>query len=42
MMTDMFDQLGQAQAQMQNENYSRMVIYLNLPEEIRATKTMDE
>ncbi len=37
MMTDMFDQLGQAQEQMQNENYSRMVVYLNLPEESEET-----
>jgi len=36
-MTDMFDQLGQAQEQMQNENYSRMVVYLNLPEESEET-----
>ncbi|MBQ8831194.1 MAG: MMPL family transporter [Oscillospiraceae bacterium] len=37
MMTDMFDQLGQAQTMLQTENYSRMVIYLNLPEESDET-----
>lgn len=30
---DMFDMLDMAQKQMQNEKYSRMVVYLNLPEE---------
>lgn len=30
---DMFDQLEMAQAQLQNDTYSRMVVYLNLPEE---------
>lgn len=33
----MFDQLDQAQNQLQNENYSRMVVYLNLPEEGQET-----
>lgn len=33
MLSEMFDQLEKAQAQLQNENYSRMVVYLNLPEE---------
>ena len=37
MMTDMFDQLGQAQTMLQTENYSRMVVYLNLPEESQET-----
>ena len=34
---DMFTQLETAQAQLQNENYSRMVVYLNLPEEGQET-----
>ena len=33
MMDDMFAQLESAQKQLQNENYTRMVVYLNLPEE---------
>ena len=33
MLSDLFTQLEKAQAQLQNENYSRMVVYLNLPEE---------
>ncbi len=36
-ITDMFDQLEMAQAQLQNDNYSRMVVYLNLPEEGEET-----
>lgn len=36
-MSDMLDQLGQAQKQLQTEKYSRMVIYLNLPEESEET-----
>lgn len=36
-LDDMFDQLEQAQNQLQNENYSRMVVYLNLPEEGQET-----
>ncbi len=32
-MGDMLDQLSMAKEQMQSEKYSRMVIYLNLPEE---------
>ena len=34
---DMFAQLETAQAQLQNEHYSRMVVYLNLPEEGQET-----
>ncbi len=33
----MFAQLDQAQSQLQNEHYSRMVVYLNLPEEGQET-----
>lgn len=33
MISEMFTQLDKAQAQLQNENYSRMVVYLTLPEE---------
>lgn len=33
MVDDLFKQLELAQAQLQNEKYSRMVVYLNLPEE---------
>ncbi len=36
-LDEMFDQLEQAQSQLQNENYSRMVVYLNLPEEGEET-----
>ena len=36
-MDDLFDQLELAQAQLQNEHYSRMVVYLNLPEEGQQT-----
>lgn len=36
-MEDMFDQLDMARAQMQSEQYSRMVLYLNLPEESEET-----
>ena len=34
---DMFDMLDMAQQQMKNEKYSRMVVYLNLPEESEET-----
>ena len=37
MLTDMFDQLDSARSQLQNEKYSRMVVYLNLPEEGEET-----
>ncbi len=37
MMEDMFAQLDMARAQMQSENYSRMMLYLNLPEESEET-----
>ena len=37
MVTDMFAQLENAEKQLQNDKYSRMVIYLNLPEEGEAT-----
>ena len=36
-MGDMLAQLETAQAQLQNEKYSRMVVYLNLPEEGEET-----
>lgn len=36
-ITDMFSQLDMARAQMQSEHYSRMVVYLNLPEEGQQT-----
>ena len=34
---EIFSLLDTAQAQLQNENYSRMVVYLNLPEESQET-----
>lgn len=34
---DMFEMLDMAQSQMKNERYSRMVVYLNLPEESEET-----
>ena len=37
MIEELFSQLGSAQAQLQNEKYSRMVVYLNLPEESEET-----
>ena len=37
MINDMFAQLENAQKQLQNDKYSRMVVYLNLPEEGEAT-----
>lgn len=37
MLNEMFSQLENAQTQLQNENYSRMVVYLNLPEESEET-----
>ena len=37
MMDDLFAQLETAQQQMRSEKYSRMLIYLNLPEEGQAT-----
>ena len=36
-MAGMLDQLDTARAQLQNERYSRMVVYLNLPEEGQQT-----
>ena len=36
-ISDLFDQLEQAQTQLQTENYSRMVVYLTLPEEGEET-----
>ena len=36
-MTDMLSQLDTAKEQMQSENYSRMVVYLNVPEEGEET-----
>lgn len=37
MLNELFGLLEQAQAQLQNETYSRMVVYLNLPEEGQET-----
>ncbi len=37
MMGDMLSQLEKAQAQLRSERYSRMVVYLNLPEESEET-----
>ena len=37
MITDMFAQLDTARQQLQSENYTRMVVYLNLPEESEET-----
>jgi len=37
MMTDMLGQLETAQKQLQNDRYSRLVVYLNLPEEGEET-----
>ena len=36
-LDDLFDQLDSAQLQLQNDRYSRMVVYLNLPEESGET-----
>lgn len=36
-LDDLFDQLNWAQVQLQSDKYSRMVVYLNLPEESDAT-----
>lgn len=38
-LDDLFDQLNWAQVQLQSDRYSRMVVYLNLPEE--SDETMD-
>lgn len=37
MLDELFAQLDTAKQQLQNENYSRMVVYLNLPEESEET-----
>jgi len=37
LLDDLFAQLESAQAQLQNDTYSRMVVYLNLPEESEET-----
>ena len=37
MINDMFSQLENAEKQLQNDKYSRMVVYLNLPEEREET-----
>lgn len=37
MVDELFSQMENAQLQLQNENYSRMVVYLNLPEEGEET-----
>ena len=39
MIEDMFSQLEMAKAQLQSDSYSRMVVYLNLPEEGEETYT---
>ena len=36
-LDDLFDQLDEAQKQLQSDSYSRMVVYLNLPEETDET-----
>lgn len=36
-LNELFSQLDQAQLQLQNDSYSRMVVYLNLPEESDET-----
>ena len=38
-LDDLFEQLNKAQLQLQSDEYSRMVVYLNLPEE--SDETMD-
>ena len=38
-LDDLFEQLNKAQLQLQSDKYSRMVVYLNLPEE--SNETMD-
>lgn len=38
-LDDLFEQLNKAQLQMQSDKYSRLVVYLNLPEE--SDETMD-
>ena len=38
-LDDLFEQLNKAQLQLQSEKYSRLVVYLNLPEE--SDETMD-
>lgn len=38
-LDDLFDQLNKAQLQLQSDEYSRLVVYLNLPEE--SDETMD-
>ena len=38
-LDDLFDQLNWAQVQLQSDKYSRMVVYLNLPEESDETMT---
>ena len=39
-LDDLFDQLDQAKLQLQSDKYSRMVVYLDLPEESDATFQM--
>ena len=36
-LDDLFDQLNKAKIQLQSDNYSRLVVYLNLPEESEET-----
>ncbi len=40
MLDDLFDQLDQAKLQLQSDDYSRMVVYLDLPEESDETFQM--
>ena len=39
-LDDLFDQLDKAQLQLQSDDYARMVVYLDLPEESDETKAM--
>ncbi len=41
-LDDLFDQLDEAQKQLQSEDYSRLVVYLSLPEETDETFAFDE
>lgn len=42
-LDDLFDQLDKAKLQLQSDDYSRMVVYLDLPEESEATtKCLDD
>lgn len=42
-LDDLFDQLDKAKLQLQSDDYSRLVVYLNLPEEsAETTKALDD